>query len=75
MFIVQLLGPLGRRWKSSMDLTVMVELVSRIQDLPQNESYELLWHSVNPIHIVNFIPDLHHLSFWKKKARYINLSR
>ena len=45
MFIVQLLGPLGRRWKSFMDVTVVVELASRIQDLVQNESGELLAHS------------------------------
>ena len=42
MFVVQLLGPSGRRWKSYMDVTVVVELASRIQDLVQNESGELL---------------------------------
>ena len=36
MFIVQLLGPSGARWKSSIDATVVVELASRIQDLIQN---------------------------------------
>ena len=45
MFVVQLLGPSGARWKSSMDVIVMVELASRIQDLVQNESGELLAHS------------------------------
>ena len=49
MFVVKLLGPLGRRWKSSMDVTVVVELASRIQDLVQNESGELLAHGVDPI--------------------------
>ena len=63
MFIVQLLDPSGRRWKSSMDVTVVVELASRILDLIQNESGELLAHSVNPIGRVNFINDLIHLSF------------
>ena len=33
MFVVQLLVPSGARWKSSMDVTVVVELASRIQDL------------------------------------------
>ena len=44
MFAVQLLVPSGGRWKSSMDVTVVVELASRIQDLVQNESGELLAH-------------------------------
>ena len=43
MFVVQLLGLSGRRWKSSMDVTVVVELASWIQDLVQNESGELYW--------------------------------
>ena len=38
MFVVQLLVPSGARWKFSMDVTVVVELASRIQDLVQNES-------------------------------------
>ena len=40
MFVVQILGPAGARCKSSMDVTVVVELASRIQDLVQNESGE-----------------------------------
>ena len=48
MFVVQLLVPSGARWKSSMDVTVMVELASRIQDLVQNEYAELLAHGVDP---------------------------
>ena len=71
MFVVQLLGPSGRRCKSSMDMTVVVELASRIQDLLQNESGELLAHGINPIGGVNFVNDLIHLSFWKKD-QYIN---
>ena len=63
MFAVQLLVPSGGRWKSSMDVTVVVELASGIQDLPQNESRELLAHGVNPIGRVNFVPDSTHLSF------------
>ena len=66
MFIVQLLGPSGRRKKSSMDVTVVVELASRIQDLVQNESGELLAHDVDPIGRINFIHDSTHLSFRKK---------
>ena len=66
MCIVQLLSPSGRRWKSSMDVTVMVELASKIQDLIQNESGELLAHGVDPISRVTFIPHLRHLSFRKK---------
>ena len=56
MFVVQLLVPSGGRWKSSMDVTVMVELASRIQDLVGNESSELLAHRVDPISRVTFIP-------------------
>ena len=66
MFIVQLLGPSECRWKSSMDVTVMVELASRIQDLVQNESGELLAHGVDPVSRVTFILHLRHLSFRKK---------
>ena len=66
MFIVQLLGPSGRRCESSMDVTVMVELASRIQDLVQNESGELLAHGIDPISGVKFILHLRHLSFRKK---------
>ena len=62
MFVV----PSGARWKSSMDVTVVVELASRIQDLIQNESGELLAHGVDPISRVTFIPHLRHLSFRKK---------
>ena len=61
MFVVQLLVPSGARWKSSIDVTVVVELASRIQDLVQNESGELLVHSVDPIGRIIFIPHLRHL--------------
>ena len=72
MFVVQLLGPSGARRKSSIDVTVVVELTSRIQDLIQNESGELLAHGVDPISIVTFIPiwDIYHLG---KKDWYINI--
>ena len=46
-----------------MNVTVVVELASRIQDLPENESSELLAHGVNPIGRVNFLSDSTHLSF------------
>ena len=55
MFVVKLLGPSGRRWKSSMDVTVVVELAYRIQYLVQNESGELLAHGVDPIGRVTFV--------------------
>ena len=71
MFVVQLLVPSGGRWKSSMDVTVMVELASRIQDLLHNESCELLAHGVNPINIESSIVDLRNLSFLKRLI-YIN---
>ena len=63
MFIVQLMCLSRRRCESSMDVTVVVELASRIQDLPQNESGELHAHGVNPIGRVNFVDDSTHLSF------------
>ena len=66
MFEVQLLVPFGGRWKSSMDVTVVVELASRIQDLVQNESGELLAHGVDPVGRITFIPESSHLSFRKK---------
>ena len=66
MFVVQLLVPSGGRWKSSMDVTVVVELASRIQDLVQNKSGELLSNGVDSISRVTFIPHLRHLSFRKK---------
>ena len=66
MFVIQLLVPSGGRWKSSMDVTVVVELASRIQDHVQNESGELLAHGVDPINRVTFIPHLRHLSLRKK---------
>ena len=66
MFEVQVLGPSGHRWKSSMDVAVVVELASRIQDLVQNESGELLAHGVDPIGRITFIPHLRHLSLEKK---------
>jgi hypothetical protein len=56
-------------------MAVMVELAFRIKDLVHNESYELLRHGPDPIHMENFLLDSHHLSFWKNKARYINSSR
>ena len=68
MFVVQLLGPSRARCKSSMDVTVVVELASRIQDLVQNESGELLAHDVDPIGRITFIPHLSHLSFRKKRT-------
>ena len=61
MFVVQLLVPSGGRWKSSMDVTVVVELASRIQYLVQNESGELLAHGVDPIGRVTFLPHSRHL--------------
>ena len=70
MFVVQLLVPSGGRWKSSMDVTIVVELASRIQDLVQNESSELLAHGVDPIGRITFIPDATHLSFRKKRLIY-----
>ena len=66
MFVVQLLVPSGGRWKSSMDVTVVVELVSRIQDLVQNESGELLAHGVDSIGRVIFVRHSRHLLFRKK---------
>ena len=48
MFVVQLLVHSGARCKSSMDVTVEVELASSIQYLVQNESGELLAHGVDP---------------------------
>ena len=56
MLAVQLLVPSGGRWKSSIDVTVVVELASRIQDLVENESSELLEQGVGPISRVTFIP-------------------
>ena len=70
MFVVQLLVPSGGRWKSSMDVTVVVELASRIQDLVQNESGELLAHDIDPIDRITFIPESSHLSFRKKGLIY-----
>ena len=64
--LFQLLVPSGGRWKSSIDVTVVVELASRIQDLVQNESGELLTHGIDPINRVIFISHLRHLSFRKK---------
>ena len=55
--------PSGGRWKSSIDVTVVVELAFRIQDLPQNESCGLLAHGINPISRINFIHHSTHLSF------------
>ena len=61
MFIVQLVGPSRCQWKSFMDVTVVVELASRIQDLVQNESGELLAHGVDPIGRVTFVRHSRHL--------------
>ena len=74
MFVVQLLVPLGARWKSSMDVTVVAELASRIQDLVKNESGELLAHGVDPISRVTFIAHLRHLSFRKKMINIMYIS-
>ena len=64
MFIV---GPSRRRsGLLPMNVTVVVELTSRIQDLPENESRELLAHGVNPIDIERGVVDLRHLLFWKR---------
>ena len=67
MFIVQLLGPSWRRSGHSIDVTVVVELATRIQDLSQNEPRELLAHNINPINTVSFFPDLTHLLVFEKK--------
>ena len=48
----------------------VVELASRIQDLVQNESGELLAHDVDPIGRVTFIPHSRHISFRKKGLIY-----
>ena len=40
------------------DVSVMEELASRIQDLLHNESCELLAHGVNPIDIRSGVVDL-----------------
>ena len=73
MFVVQLLVPSEGRRKSSMDVTVVVELASRIQDLVQNESGELLAHDIDMISRVTFIPHLRHLSFRKKRINIMSL--
>ena len=70
MFAVQLLVPSGGRWKSSMDVTIVVELASRIQDLVQNEFSGLLAHGVDPIGRITFIPESSYLSFRKKGLIY-----
>ena len=74
MLAVQLLVPSGGRRKSSIDVTVVVELASRIQDLVQNESGELLAHGVDPMSRVTFIPHLRHLSFRKKSINIMCVS-
>ena len=48
-----------------MDVIVVVELASRIQDLVQNESGELLAHGVDPIGRVTFFP--HSRILFRKK--------
>ena len=62
MFILQLLIPQEFE-EDTIDVFVMVELASKIQDLLHNESCKLLAHGVNPIGRVNFIRDSTHLSF------------
>ena len=57
-----------------MDVTIVVELASRIQDLVQNEFGELLAHGVDPISRVTFIPHLRHLSFRKKRINIMCVS-
>ena len=52
------------------NVTVVVELASRIQDLVQNKSGELLAHGVDPIGRINFIRDSTHLSFRTKELIY-----
>jgi hypothetical protein len=51
------------------DMTVFVELASRIQDLLYNESYELLRHGHDPIHMENFLLDWHHHSEYITKTK------
>ena len=65
-----MLGPSQRRSGYSIDMTVVVELASRIQDFVQNESGELLAHGVDPIGRINFSRDSTHLSFRKKGLIY-----
>ena len=43
-------------------MAVVLELASRIEDLPQNESYELLRHGPYPILVVNFLPNFPYLT-------------
>ena len=73
MFILQLLIPQEFE-EDTIDVFVMVELASKIQDLLHNESCELLAHSVNPINIERSHVDLRYLSFLKKWI-YINSPR
>ena len=76
MFVVQLLGPSGARRKSSIDVTVVVELTSRIQDVPHNESYELLAHDANRSNRHHKLRSRFDLSIiLEKKDRYNNSSR
>jgi hypothetical protein len=53
-----------------MDVTIMVELASRIWDLVQNQSGELLAQGVDPIGRITFIPHLRHLLLRKKGLIY-----
>ena len=55
-----MLRPSRYRRGKPIDVTVVIELTFKIQDLPHNESYELLAHSVNSINIVNFMVALPH---------------
>ena len=73
MFILQLLIPQEFE-EDTIDVFVMVELASKIQDLLHNESCELLAHGVNLINIESSIVDLRHLSFLKRWI-YINSPR
>ena len=56
-----------------MNVTVVVELASKIQDLIQNESGELLAHGVDPIGRITFIPRLRHLVL--VNGLYVHLCR
>jgi hypothetical protein len=53
-----------------MDVTIVVELASRIQDLVQNKSGEVLAYGVDLIGRITFIPNATHLSFRKKGLIY-----
>ena len=58
-----------------MDVTIVVELASRIQDLVQNESGEALAHGIDLIGRITFIPKTTNLSFRKKRTHILISSR